>query len=101
MSDEAMKKCKPFLVSFCLRKELESAKKHWARSNLKKKSKNFSWNEHLHEVDGFTLADKMTSQKFAFLQTILHNNIIQDKNIYRYGPTKEKLKFTDDIFLYS
>lgn len=95
MSDEAMKKCKPFLASFCLRKELESAKKHWARSNLKKKSKNFSWNEHLHEVDGFTLADKMTSQKFAFLQTILHNNIIQDKNIYRYGPTKEKLKFTD------
>ena len=74
--EEALKTCLPLLAAFCLQKEKESTSSYRAASNWTIGKKDESYEAMFSPLAGSTLQEKMTARKMAFLQTVIHNNLI-------------------------
>ena len=72
---DALKTCLPLLAEFCLQQEKDSTASCRAASNWTMK-KNASHKEMLSPLSGETPEESMNAQKMAFLQTVIHNNLI-------------------------
>ena len=47
-------------------------------------------------MDSIKLAQKMTSKNFAYIQTVIYNNIIEEDGELVFKPVIDKLRFTNN-----
>ena len=47
-------------------------------------------------MDSIKLAQKMTSKNFAYIQTVIYNNIIEEDGELVFKPVMDKLRFTNN-----
>ena len=98
MSRINWKKIEPLFASFCTKKEKQSLKLYRNASNLPTYVSEKNYAKLYEEVNGQTMVQCISSKMYAFIVTVIHNNIIlsgRNKNALEWNSDgKEALRFT-------
>ena len=87
-------KCLPLIASFCTQKEHHSQMTYRQASNLASITKVSHLTKIYKEIRGKTISECISAAKFAFLLTVLHNNITNENQIYAWKPAEPRFTNT-------
>ena len=95
MTGNQWSKILPIFASFCTKKEEESANNYRNAGNLSATVSKNNYESIFKELRGKSLTDILSSAKFAFIVTIIHNNLIKENTSLTWKPMDTaKLRFT-------